>query len=71
MKHTNRLFCLLIAVTATAGCAHEGGAAQQAEAASFADVDANCQDASGTDRSVRNHFKRARRIGRSSCNAGR
>lgn len=71
MKHTSKLFCLLAALTAMAGCAHQGSAAQQAEAASFAEADSNCQNANGTDRPVRNHFKRARRIGTSSCNISR
>lgn len=71
MKNVSKLFLFLAALTAMAGCAHQNSAAQRAEPASIAGIDSRCHEASGADKVVRNHFKRARRIGVSSCNAVR
>ena len=71
MENTSKLVCLLAALAVTSGCAHQGGAAQQTDAASIAEIGSNCRDESGSDRPVRNHFKKARRIGRPLCNADR
>jgi len=70
MNTVSKIFFILAALTAIAGCAHQSGVPEHATAALSVELDSDCQSAAVSDRPVRNHFKRARRIGRSSCNGG-